>query len=178
MSQKHVTFLLFITLFAQTLASISSKQDEAGQWMKGTISAKIEGVPPEKVWPFIEDYCNAYKVFPLKASFCYKGDPLHVEIGHGRYMVFPNGDNFTWEKHRLVGIDRINYVLTYRMLENTNNLSYYHSVMSVLKDEYGSVLKWDYVVQSKVFTKESLRAVFEFTVQTTATNIKNLAKSS
>ncbi|GAA0150332.1 hypothetical protein LIER_09294 [Lithospermum erythrorhizon] len=169
------SYLLFIFLFAQTL-NLTIARETIHQW-GGTVFADVEGIPPEKVWPFIGDFCNVYMVFPINVSFCNRGDPQNVTIGHRRFMVFLNGSDVQWEKHHLVEFDQVKHVLTYRMMENNIKVSYYRSTMTVLKGKKnGSVIRWKWIANPvEGYTEETMQARLQWIVLYAAGNVMRLS---
>ncbi|GAA0184405.1 hypothetical protein LIER_31693 [Lithospermum erythrorhizon] len=178
MSLKHVPFLLSVFLIAQTI-TLATARETTHQW-EGTVFADVEGIPPEKVWPFIGDFCNVYRVFPINVSFCDRGDPENIVVGNRRFMIFLNGTNVQWEKHHLVEFNPAKRFLTYRMMENNIKVSYYRSTMTVLKDKKnGSKIRWKWIANPvQGYTPQSMQAQLQFIVQFAAGNIIRLSGSS
>ncbi|GAA0151918.1 hypothetical protein LIER_43155 [Lithospermum erythrorhizon] len=146
----HFLLPLSILLFI-TQATLITSASKLPIW-KGSVYAEFD-VPPEKAWPFLEDFCNVYKIYPVTISFCDKGDPTHVKPGDRRLTgVFINGtDQVQFEQHRLIKIDRAKRYITYKMGVNSLNVSYYHVMVSVMpskKIKNGSLMKWHYKVRA------------------------------
>nr|ABI79448.1 apoplastic protein [Arnebia euchroma] len=146
----HFLLSLSILLFI-TQTSLPSSASKLPIW-EGSAYAEVN-VPTEKAWPFVEDFCNAYKIYPVTISFCEKGDPKHVKPGDQRLTgVFMNGtDEVQFEQHRLLKIDRVKRYITYKMMANNLNVTYYKVTVSVMpskKIKNGSLMRWHYKIRA------------------------------
>ncbi|GAA0168966.1 hypothetical protein LIER_23550 [Lithospermum erythrorhizon] len=173
--------LLSILLFI-TIAPLSTSAINSSYW-QGTVYADIPEVAPEKAFSYIADYCNVYKIYPITASFCIKGDPQNPKIGDRRFTaVFVNGTNVNWEKHRLEKLDKDKLSLTYKILDDNVFIDYYRAALTVLPpaaEKEGSLLMWHYIISPVVgFTPETAFQLLQSLAIQVAANIVNVSKST
>ncbi|GAA0167786.1 hypothetical protein LIER_22644 [Lithospermum erythrorhizon] len=169
------TVLLFLSL-CQPLLAIREKE----LW-RGTAKVHISNLTADQVWPFLEDYCNLYSVFPVTVSFCVGGVAKN-EPGRRRYLVTvvppANNTNSTetmvrWEQHSLVEMNSIKRFITFEFVDNNENVEMFKSTMHVVKRNQGCEIKWSYIVTPTLgYTNEAVLDDFNWRLRTAAVNME------
>ncbi|GAA0147293.1 hypothetical protein Leryth_003030 [Lithospermum erythrorhizon] len=160
--------LLMVFLFAQT---------PNAYLFKGSVLSRQISAPAEKVWPYIEDFCNLYKIFPISVSFCAAGS-INAP-GLVRYMSLTGqppvggpGTTVLYEEHRLVAINPKKRWLQFNTTTNNRLVNYWEPTMEVKKKgRNASQIKWAYLIDpAQAFTeftlKGNLTAILDFVVTT------------
>lgn len=167
------TSLVFLS-FSQPLTAIRGKE----LW-EGIARIYIRNLTADQVWPFVEDYCNIHKVFPVTVSFCVGG--VSLQPGQRRYLasVVPpsngnsSGTTIRWEEQSLVEMNSIKRVMKFEFINNNENVKMFEATMHVAKRHQGCELTWKYKTTPTVgYTNQVLLAELNGRLLTASVNME------
>ncbi|KAG9449134.1 hypothetical protein H6P81_009099 [Aristolochia fimbriata] len=114
---------------------------------EGKATAKVPGVPADKVWAFIDDYGNVHKYLPsIDETTIASGEPGKlgcVRLCKGNPLPGSEERSFTHEK--LVAYDPANRTLSYEVTENNIGFKDFVATIKVVPEEDGSTIEWSFV---------------------------------
>ncbi|KAG9449133.1 hypothetical protein H6P81_009098 [Aristolochia fimbriata] len=153
----------------------------ADMWT-GEATAKVPGVPADKVWAFIDDYANVYKYLPsIDETTIASGEPGKVGcVRLCKGSPLPGSEERTFTHEKLVAYDPENYTLSYEVMDNNIGFKDYVATLKVLPEEDGCCVKWSFVtppMSGPNSSMEFLMGYLNYSVNHMAGKIAEAAKA-
>ncbi|KAJ6372980.1 hypothetical protein OIU76_027334 [Salix suchowensis] len=131
-------------------------EEETQLKWEGKATAEVR-VPAEKVWSFLEDFCNIHKWIPTVDTCCQVegelGQPGLVRYCASSSTVASEGRReeikISWAKEKLIMINPIERCLSYEIMENNIGFKSYVATVEVLPNNGdgrdGCKIEWSFV---------------------------------
>ncbi|GAA0179512.1 hypothetical protein LIER_29984 [Lithospermum erythrorhizon] len=147
---------------------------------KVNLSAKINGPTADQVWPYVQDFCNLYKIYPSSISFCPKATETRPGLARYSVTIGQSPSNATtvvgWVREVLVKIRPTKKYVGYEIHENTFGISTLEASMQVVPTGNDScTFKWN-IVATPIdgLTYGGFASSFEVQLQGIVALIENL----
>ncbi|GAA0143041.1 hypothetical protein LIER_03813 [Lithospermum erythrorhizon] len=153
----------FLLPFFLVIVLLSTQTPNA-YLFKGAVLSRLIKLPAETVWPYIENFCDLHKVFPIDVSFCAAGSVN--KPGLVRYMSLKGqppvggpGTTVLYEEHRLVAINPKKRWLQFNTTTNNRLVTFWEPTMEVKKSGRNACkIKWGFLIDpDTAFTEFTLK---------------------
>ncbi|XP_057434799.1 lachrymatory-factor synthase-like [Lotus japonicus] len=153
---------------------------------EGKAIVELPGTGAEAVWPFLEDFCNLHKCFPIDTSYQVEG--IQGQPGLIRYCASTiKGDDaadettIKWAKEKLLTIDPVQRCLSYEIVDNNIGFKSYVATLKVVPvngDDAklaGCKIEWGFVSDPmEGWSFQDLKSYIESSLQFMANKIDQL----
>ncbi|GAA0158035.1 hypothetical protein LIER_15162 [Lithospermum erythrorhizon] len=137
-------------IFLLLLLLASSHTISATRNYRANFIANINGATADQVWPYIQDYCTLYLIFPSDNSFCTEGPegkPGQIRFSTGKVPgTQPNSIFVFYTREILIEVNAKKRFLTYEFRQNNIGVTFLRGTMQALPGKNGnSFFQWTLV---------------------------------